>query len=98
MIFRTNIPLLAMRGVVVFPYMVTHFDVGREKSLKAIEAAMAREQLVILAAQKDPEIENPEESDIFSFGTLVKIKQMVRLPHDSVKILVEGVRRVRVIQ
>lgn len=96
MIFRTNIPLLAMRGVVVFPYMVTHFDVGREKSLKAIEAAMARDQLVILAAQKDPEIENPEESDIFSFGTLVKIKQMVRLPHNSVKILVEGVRRVRI--
>ncbi len=96
LIFRTNMPLMAMRGVVVFPYMVTHFDVGREKSLKALEAAMAKEQLVVLAAQKEAECENPEENDIYSYGTLVKIKQLVRLPQDSVKILVEGIGRVKI--
>lgn len=96
LIFRTNMPLMAMRGVVVFPYMVTHFDVGREKSLKALEAAMAKEQLVVLAAQKDAQIDNPEETDIYTYGTIVKIKQLVRLPQDSVKILVEGVGRVKI--
>ncbi len=98
LIFKTNMPLLAMRGVVVFPYMVTHFDIGREKSLKALEAAMDKEQMVVLAAQMDPEKENPEECDIFRFGTLVKIKQLMRLPGDSVKIMVEGVSRVRIVE
>lgn len=96
LVFKANIPLVAMRGIVVFPYMVTHFDAGREKSLKAIEAAMAAEQLIVLSAQKDILVDNPEESDIYSVGTLAKIKQLVRLPGNSVKILVEGVCRVRI--
>ncbi len=96
LVYKANIPLVAMRGIVVFPYMVTHFDAGREKSHKAIEAAMEAEQLVVLAAQKDVMVENPEESDIYSVGTLVKIKQLVKLPGNSVKILVEGVCRVRI--
>lgn len=96
LIFRTNIPLMAMRGVVVFPNMITHFDVGREKSLKALEAAMSKDQLVVLVSQKDPQIENPEECDIYTYGTIVKVKQLVHLPQNSVKILVEGIGRVKI--
>ncbi|MBE7027285.1 MAG: endopeptidase La [Ruminococcaceae bacterium] len=91
-----QLPTMAMRGIVVFPYMITHFDVGREKSVKALEAAMANDQTIFLVAQKDVEIDFPVEEDLYKVGTIAKIKQVVKLPGDSVRILVEGICRARI--
>ena len=90
-----NMPLLPLRGIVVYPYMILHFDVGRAKSIKAIEESMLGEQLIFLAAQKDPNIEDPTPEDIYTFGTIAKIKQLLRLPGDTIRVLVEGMERAR---
>ena len=91
-----QMPMMAMRGIVVFPYMITHFDVGREKSVKALEAAMASDQTIFLVAQKDIDIDLPVAEDLYEVGTIAKIKQVVKLPGDSVRILVEGVCRAKI--
>lgn len=88
-----QLPMMAMRGIVVFPYMITHFDVGRPKSIKALEAAMAGDQTIFLVAQKDIEVDDPTIDDLYEVGTIAKIKQVVKLPADSVRILVEGICR-----
>lgn len=87
------LPLIPLRGITVFPYMVLHFDVGREKSIGAIEEAMLNEQKVFLAAQKEAKIEEPEEEDIFVMGTICNIKQILKLPGDTIRVLVEGESR-----
>ena len=92
-----QVPTMAMRGIVVFPYMITHFDVGREKSVKALEAAMSNDQTIFLVAQKDVEIDFPVEEDLYKVGTIAKIKQVVKLPGDSVRILVEGLCRAKIV-
>ncbi len=94
--YKTQLPMMTMRGVVVFPYMITHFDVGREKSIKALEAAMADEQTIFLVAQKDIDVDLPYPDDLYEIGTIAKIKQVVKLPGDSVRILVEGICRARI--
>lgn len=88
-----DLPAIAMRGLVVFPHMVFHFDVLRKKSICALEAAADGEGLVFLTAQKDISIEDPTEKDIFKTGTVVKIKQFLRLPGDGIRVLAEGVCR-----
>lgn len=85
--------LIPLRGLLIFPYMVLYFDVGREKSVKALEEAMLRDQLVFLAAQKDMEVEDPTEDDFYHVGTVAKIKQMLKLPGDAIRVLVEGQHR-----
>ena len=87
------LPLLPLRGLAVFPYMVIHFDVGREKSIKAVEAAMLGEQYIFLAAQKDVKIDDPSDDEIYRFGTVSKIKQVMKLQNGNVRILVEGIAR-----
>ncbi|AKN32682.1 peptidase [Clostridium carboxidivorans P7] len=87
------LPLIPLRGITVFPYMVLHFDVGREKSIVAIEEAMLNEQKIFLAAQKEAKIEEPEEEDIFETGTICNIKQILKLPGDTIRVLVEGESR-----
>ncbi|MDY6313961.1 MAG: endopeptidase La [Clostridia bacterium] len=87
------LPLVPLRGLVVFPYMLIHFDVIRKKSILALENAMANGQLIFLSAQKNPEIEVPSVSDVYSVGTVARIKQMLKLPGDSVRVLVEGIER-----
>ena len=74
------LPLIPLRGLTVFPNMVIYFDVGREKSIEAVEKAMAGDQKIFLAAQKDIEIDNPSEDDIFNIGTICEIKQIVKMP------------------
>jgi ATP-dependent Lon protease len=69
-----HMPLIPLRGIVVYPHMILHFDVGRFKSIKAIEEAMLEEQLILLVAQRDPSIEDPEPEDIYAYGTIAKIK------------------------
>ncbi len=91
------LPLIAMRGLVVFPYMMVHFDIGREKSVKALEAAMAGDQMIFLVAQRDTEIEEPDRQDMYDIGTVTKIKQVLRLPGDSIRVLAEGVNRARLL-
>ena len=86
-------PLIPLRGLSIFPYMVLHFDIGREKSINALEKAMVRDQMVFLAAQKDPDTDLPTVSDFYGIGTIAKIKQMLKLPGDSIRVLVEGVSR-----
>lgn len=89
------LPMIPLRGITVFPYMVLHFDVGREKSITAIEEAMLKQQKVFLAAQKEAKIEDPGEEDIFTMGTVCNIKQILKLPGDTIRVLVEGESRGR---
>lgn len=86
-------PLIPLRGLSVFPSMVLHFDIGREKSIAALEKAMMINQLVFLVAQKDPDTDLPTTEDFFHVGTVAKIKQMLRLPGDNIRVLVEGMCR-----
>lgn len=91
-----NLPLIPLRGIVVYPHMILHFDVGRYKSIKAIEEAMLEEQLIFLVAQRDPSIEDPDPRDIYAYGTIAKIKQLLRLPGDTIRVLVEGIGRAKI--
>lgn len=86
-------PMIPLRGLSVFPFMVLHFDIGREKSINALEKAMVRDQIVFLAAQQDAETDLPTFEDFYRVGTVAKIKQMLKLPGDSIRVLVEGVSR-----
>ncbi|MEA4826253.1 MAG: LON peptidase substrate-binding domain-containing protein, partial [Clostridium sp.] len=92
------LPLIPLRGITIFPHMVLHFDVGREKSLLAVEEAMLNGQEIFLAAQREAKIEEPEEKDIFSIGTICNIKQILKLPGDTIRVLVEGEYRARLIK
>ncbi|MEA4986794.1 MAG: endopeptidase La [Anaerovorax sp.] len=86
-------PLIPLRGLTVFPNMVLHFDIGREKSIAALEKAMMINQMVFLTAQKDAETDLPTKKDFYHIGTVAKIKQMLKLPGDNIRVLVEGVCR-----
>lgn len=87
------IPLIPLRGMSVFPHMVIHFDVGREKSINALEKAMVDDSMIFLCTQKDIKVENPTPEDFYHIGTVAKIKQMLKLPGGSIRVLVEGVNR-----
>lgn len=89
-------PVLALRDVVVYPGMVVPLFVGREKSVRALEFSMQNNLPIILVAQKDPQKDNPEASDIYQIGTLSSILQMVKLPDGTHKVLIEGGERVRI--
>ena len=88
--------LLPLRDIIVFPHMVVPLFVGREKSIRALEEAMSDRKQIILAAQKKAQNNNPDEKDIFAIGTLAYIIQLLRLPDGTLKVLVEGVSRVRI--
>lgn len=93
---KENIPLLPLRGLLVYPSMVLHIDVGRDRSVAALEHAMLNESYIFLAAQKDMRVEAPEKEDLFKIGTLATVKQMLKLPNGTLRILVEGVSRAQV--
>src|SRR5690625_6911845 len=82
-------PLLPLRGILVFPSVVIHLDVGREKSIKALENAMMGDQTIFLSTQKEAAIEEPIPEDIYRIGTLAKINQMLKLPNGTIRVLVE---------
>ena len=92
-----TLPLIPLRGISIFPNMIMHFDVGREKSIAAIEAAMDNQIEIFLSTQKDYEIEEPSFDDIFKIGTICKIKQIIKLPNNVIRVLVEGIDRGRLI-
>ena len=85
--------MLPLRGLMVFPHMVLHFDVGREKSIQALERAMADDQRLFLTAQHDVSVDDPTMDDVFHVGTIALIKQAVKLPGGNVRVLVEGISR-----
>ncbi|MDO5478036.1 MAG: endopeptidase La [Clostridia bacterium] len=93
-----TLPLIPVRGLVVFPFMVLHFDVAREKSIAALEAAMKHDQLVMLSAQKNIAIEEPNEEDIYEIGCIAKVKQMLKVPGGTIRVLVEGVKRAKIVK
>ncbi|HOV25108.1 MAG TPA: endopeptidase La [Pseudobacteroides sp.] len=90
------LPLLPLRGLTVFPYMILHFDVGRVKSIKALEEAMINNQLIFLVTQKEAKNDSPGEEDVYSVGTISKVKQLLKLPGDTIRVLVEGVSRAEI--
>lgn len=89
----TTIPAVALRGMTILPGMIAHFDVSREMSLKAVEAAMTGEQKVFLVTQRDVEVENPTKEDLYGVGIIAEVKQVIKLQNHIVRILVEGLSR-----
>ncbi|HAM81448.1 endopeptidase La [Ornithinibacillus bavariensis] len=93
-----QVPLLPLRGLLVFPTMVLHLDVGRDRSVAALEKAMVDDQLIFLAAQKMVSIDEPKPEEIYRIGTLAKINQMLKLPNGTFRVLVEGLYRCEIIR
>ncbi len=93
-----ELPLLPLRGILVFPYMVIHLDVGRERSMAAIEEAMLGDRIILLASQKETEIDSPVAEDMYEMGTIAEIKQLLKLPGGTMRVLVEGISRGRVLE
>ena len=93
---RYRLPLIPLRGLTVFPGVVIHFDVGRQKSIAAIENAMTGGQLVFLSYQMDSLIENPEKDDISKIGVVAEVKQILRLPDGNLRVLIEGLKRAKI--
>ena len=91
-----KLPLLPLRDLIIFPHMMMPLFVGREKSINALEEAMSKQSDIVLAAQRDAKTNNPEPGDIYDVGTVGTIIQLLRLPDGTVKVLVEGKRRVRI--
>ena len=94
---KTSSPLLPLRDIVVFPSMVIPLFVGRDKSISALNEVMKKDKKIILVTQKNSEIDDPKKTDIFMYGCEGSILQLLKLPDGTVKVLVEGVRRVKII-
>ncbi len=91
-----KLPLLPLRGFLVFPSAIVNLDVGRQKSIDAVNAAMQQQGYILLSAQKDISIEDPDLSDVYSIGTVASVKQIINLPGGTIRVLVEGVQRARI--
>lgn len=87
------LPVVALRGMTILPDMVIHFDVSRERSVRAIEQAMLREQRLFLVTQKNTQAENPGMEDLYRIGTIAVVKQVIKLPHNIMRVLAEGLER-----
>src|SRR6201995_1313334 len=93
-----RLPMMPIRDVVIFPYMMTPFVVGRESSVRALEEAMAGDKKIFLATQHDASIDQPKPNEIYSVGTIVNIVQSLKLPDGNIKVLVEGLERGKILQ
>ena len=85
-----NFPVIALRGLTVLPGMVIHFDASRKKSIEAAQKAMMSDQKVFLSMQKNPEVEDPGFNDLSKIGTLVRVKQLIKMQGNIIRIMVEG--------
>jgi ATP-dependent Lon protease len=93
---RVQLPVLPLRGVLVFPNMVLHLDVGRERSITALEKAMMNDNRILLITQKDAKTDDPVTEDLYKVGTVAHIKQMIKLPGGTIRVLVEGLNRAKI--
>ena len=91
-----TLPLLAMRGIVLFPGMIMHFDLAREPFVKALKAGMESDRRVVLVTQKDPLIEEPKPDDLYTVGVIAEVRQILRAPDGVTRVLVEGKERVTI--
>lgn len=91
------LPTVALRGTVILPGTIVHFDVSRERSIRAVEEALMRDQEIFLLAQRDPSIENPTQDDLYRIGCVARVKQVVKLPKKIRRVLVEGIDRAEII-
>ena len=92
-----RLPLLPLRGLLVYPSMVLHLDVGREKSVRALDRAMLDDHMILLCSQSEVNIEEPTQEDIYRVGTVAKVRQMLKLPNGTIRVLVEGVVRAEIL-
>ena len=93
-----TLPTMALRGITVFPSMLLHFDVGRQTSIKALDQAVELGSYLFLIPQKDLSVDDPELSDLYSIGTIAAVRQVLRLPGDNIRVMVEGIARARAIE
>ncbi len=93
---RTQIPIMPLRGICVFPKMIFSFDVGRERSIRALDEAVSGNQDLVLLMQKDVTVDEPDPEDLYSVGTLVHVRQVLKMPGDVIRILVEGTSRIEI--
>jgi len=91
-------PLLPLRDIVIFPSMVVPLFVGREKSIKALQEVMKTDKSIVLVTQKNSEIDDPTSKDLYQYGCLSKVLQLLKLPDGTVKVLVEGEKRVKIVK
>ncbi|MBO7745461.1 endopeptidase La [Paenibacillus sp. MWE-103] len=92
-----RLPLLPLRGLLVYPSMVLHLDVGREKSVRALDRAMLDDHMILLCSQSEVNIEEPSQEDIYRVGTVARVRQMLKLPNGTIRVLVEGVVRAEIV-
>ncbi|SFJ11073.1 ATP-dependent Lon protease [Paenibacillus sp. UNC496MF] len=92
-----RLPLLPLRGLLVYPSMVLHLDVGREKSVRALDRAMLDDHMILLCSQSEVNIEEPSQEDIYRVGTVARVRQMLKLPNGTIRVLVEGVMRAEIV-
>ena len=91
-------PLLPLRDIVIFPSMVVPLFVGREKSIKALQEVMKGDKSIVLITQKNSEVDDPSERDLYQYGCMSKVLQLLKLPDGTVKVLVEGEKRVKILK
>ena len=91
-------PLLPLRDIVIFPTMVVPLFVGREKSIKALQEVMKADKSIVLVTQKNSEIDDPSSKDLYQYGCLSKVLQLLKLPDGTVKVLVEGEKRIKILK
>src|SRR6478736_7435487 len=94
----SELPVLPLRDVVVYPHMVVPLFVGREKSVRALETAMAGDKRILLVSQRSPDVDDPQAGDLYSIGTVASVLQLLKLPDGTIKVLVEGVSRAEVVR
>src|ERR1051326_1895741 len=92
------LPMMPLRDVVIFPYMMSAFVVGRESSIRALEDALAADKKIFLATQHDASVDEPKPNEIYQVGTVVNIVQSLKLPDGNIKVLVEGIERGKILQ
>src|SRR6185369_13898635 len=91
-----TLPVLALRDIVIFPYMIVPLFVSRERSIHAVEQALADNRIILLVAQRDAGVEEPSGGDLYAIGTAAMIMRMLKLPDNRIRVLVQGISRVRV--